>query len=402
MENILLLGLLIYGVSLSFGYLLQRYLRIPWMFSALLLGFTLSMSGSFLEPIKSESFQLLSTLGMFILLFLIGFNLDLGKIKRLGKYVLLGTVCIIAFEGFFGSLLLYFVFPAHVSNSYTIALITALSFATVGEAILVPILAEFNVVNTTFGQLTLGIGTFDDIIEVLVLLAMIALLPTLLPQSQNYHLPNTMAALSMLIFMVLLASIMVKVGGRFRHLLDKHLNKAYKTSTCQLLILFLFSFFVAMGGLFFESLATVGAILSGIVARQLLPKELFSQNEKAINFLGYVCLSPFFFLNVGSNVSLGSLFVYPLMIILISLVATSTKLFASYIVFQKLLQAKYSLLLGLGLSVRFSTSLIVQYILLDSGVISSSLYSALVLTALLLTPIIAGVYSWFLSSKRPP
>ncbi len=375
---------------------------MPWMFSALLLGFVLSMFNFFSDPIKSESFQLLSTLGMFILLFLIGFNLDLGKIKRLGKYVLLGTICIIAFEGFFGSLLLYFAFPSHVSHSYIIALITALSFATVGEAILVPILAEFSVVTTTFGQLTLGIGTFDDIIEVLVLLAMMAFLPTLLPQPQNYHLPDTVAALSMLAFMVLLASVMVKAGSRLRHFLDKHLNKAYKTSTCQLLILFLFSFFIAMGGFFFESLATVGAILSGIVARQLLPKELFSQNEKAINFLGYVCLSPFFFLSVGSNVSLGSLFSYWLMIVSICVIATGTKLFASYMVFQKLLQTKYSLLLGLGLSIRFSTSLIVQYILLDSGVISLDLYSALVLTALLLTPLISGIYSWFLSSEKPP
>jgi Kef-type K+ transport system membrane component KefB len=157
-----------------------------------------------------------------------------------------------------------------------------------------------------------------------------------------------------------------------------------------------------MGGFFFESLATVGAILSGIVARQLLPKELFSQNEKAINFLGYVCLSPFFFLSVGSNVSLGSLFSYWLMIVSICVIATGTKLFASYMVFQKLLQTKYSLLLGLGLSIRFSTSLIVQYILLDSGVISLDLYSALVLTALLLTPLISGIYSWFLSSEKPP
>jgi len=375
---------------------------MPWMFAALIFGFFLSTSGTFLEPIKSESFQLLSTLGMYVLLFLIGFNLNLDKIKRLGRYVILGTASIIAFEGLFVSLLLYFVFPTHVNNSFVVALITALSFATVGEAILIPILAEFDAINTTFGQLTLGIGTFDDIIEVLMLLSVMALLPTFTPISQSYNLPNPTLTLSAMGLMLILSYVMIKTGNRFQYLLSNHMVGAYKTSTCQLLMLFLFCSFVVMGGYFFESLAVVGAILSGVVARQLLPKELFSQNEKAINFLGYICLSPFFFLNIGTKVSLFSFIVYPVMIFLIYAVATSAKLLSSYILFNKLLGLKYSLLLGLGLSIRFSTSLIVQYILLEAGCISTTLYSVLILTALVMKPIIIGIYSYSISTRKPP
>ncbi len=57
---------------------------------------------------------------------------------------------------------------------------------------------------------------------------------------------------------------------------------------------------------------------------------------------------------------------------------------------------------GLGLSVRFSTSLIVQFVLLNSALISLSLYSALVATAVFMKPVILGVLSWALSRGKPP
>lgn len=115
-----------------------------------------------------------------------------------------------------------------------------------------------------------------------------------------------------------------------------------------------------------------------------------------------IFLSPFFFLSIGVNVSVTSLLAYPLMIVLIWIVAKGSKLLASYLLFGKILGSRYSLLLGLGLSVRFSTSLIVQYVLLNSGLISLALYSALVATALLMKPVILGTLSWALSKGKPP
>ncbi|MFQ6068547.1 MAG: cation:proton antiporter, partial [Candidatus Bathyarchaeia archaeon] len=169
MEDVLLLIVLTYSVSLSVGYLLQKYFRMPWMFASLFFGLVLSVLGLFSSTIESDLFKLLETFGMYLLLFIIGFNLDFKKMARLKNYVVLGTIVIIALEGLFGSFVLYFIFPAEVNQSYLVALVTAFSFATVGEAVLLPILNEFGVIKTTFGQLTLGIGTLDDIIEVLML-----------------------------------------------------------------------------------------------------------------------------------------------------------------------------------------------------------------------------------------
>jgi len=126
------------------------------------------------------------------------------------------------------------------------------------------------------------------------------------------------------------------------------------------------------------------------------------EDEKFIDFLGYVFLSPLFFLSVGAKVSLTSLFVYPSLLVLVIIVANASKIFASSLLFPKLLGHKYSLLMGLGLCVRFSTSLIVQVILLNSGLITPTLYSVLVASAILTTLGILGIYSWSLSKITPP
>jgi Ca2+-transporting ATPase len=397
-ENVLLLICITYGVSLVFGFLLQKYLRIPWMFAALFFGIVLSVFGFFGPSIESESFQLLATLGMLVILFMIGFNLNLKEIKKLGKQIVTGSILIICLEGILGSLLFYFGFPAHVSNSYLVALITALSFATVGEAVLLPILSEFNLLNTTFGQLTLGIGTFDDIIEALMLSIIVAL-PAFLPKAPLNGFPNPLLILSVLGGLLLLTLVMIKLANKIKNILGKNSNTPY---VHPLLILLVFFSFAALGGFAFESLAAVGAILGGIVGRQLLPEKLLNEDEKAIKFLGYIFLSPLFFLSIGANVSLNSLLIYPSLIILIWVVAKGSKLLGSFLLFHKLLGNKYSLLMGLGLSVRFSTSLIVQFILLNSGLISLALYSALIATAALMKPVIIGLYSWGLSSGNPP
>jgi len=398
MEDVLLLICITYGVSLVFGFLLQKYLKIPWMFAALFFGIVLSVFGFFAPSIESESFQLLATLGMLVILFMIGFNLDLKEIKKLGKQIFIGTISIISLEGLLGSLLLYFGFPALVSNSYLVALITALSFATVGEAVLLPILSEFNVLNTTFGQLTLGIGTFDDIIEVLML-AIIAALPALLPKAQVQSFPDPLLILSALGGLLILTLVMTKLANKLKNILRKNSNMPYVHS---LLILLVFFSFAALGGFVFESLAAVGAILGGIVARQLLPEKTLNEDEKAINFIGYIFLSPLFFLSIGADVSLTSLFIYPLLIVFLLIVANTSKYITSFMLFRKMLGNKYSLLLGVGLGVRFSTSLIVQSILFSSGYISLALYSALIATAIIMKPIIIGIYSWGLSTGRPP
>lgn len=57
MEDVLLLIVISYSVALGFGHLLQKYLKIPWMFAALFFGLVLSALGLFRGTFESDVFK---------------------------------------------------------------------------------------------------------------------------------------------------------------------------------------------------------------------------------------------------------------------------------------------------------------------------------------------------------
>ena len=392
MEYVFLLIAVTFAFSLGLGFLLEKYLKMPWMFSALFLGIIFSSFGLFQSTIQDETFNVLSTMGMLFLLFMIGFNLEIGQMKRFGKHILKGAILIIGLEAVVVGALLFFLFPAQIGGSPLVAIVVALSFATVGEAVLLPILAKFNLLKTKFGQLTLGIGTLDDILEVLTLI-MIPFLPIFLPTLQIQGFPDPTFVILDLIGIFVLTIVLVKIASKIKYVLSNNVNFGFIRP---LVIMLIFFSFVVVGSFVFESLAAISAIFGGIVARSLLPTENFQSDEKVVNFLGYVVLSPMFFLSVGASMSFASVFVYPLLIVVILLSTIGAKLSGSYLLFRKVLGKRHSLLLGLGLSVRFSTGLIVQYVLLISGLITLDLYSALIASAVVMTPLILLALPWAL------
>jgi Kef-type K+ transport system membrane component KefB len=396
LQYVFLLLAVTFAFSLGLGFLLEKYLKMPWMFSALFLGMIFSALGLFQSTIQDETFTTLSTMGMLFMLFMIGFNLEIGQIKRFGKHILKGSIVIVGLEAGVVGAILFFIFPSQIGGSPLVAIVVALSFATVGEAVLLPILSKYNLLKTKFGQITLGIGTLDDILEVLTLI-MIPFLPLFLPALKLQNFPEPTFVILDLIGIFILTIILVKITSKIKHILSNNVDFGFIRPV---LILLVFFSFVVVGSFVFESLAAISAIFGGIVARSLLPTENFQNDEKVVNFLGYIFLSPLFFLSVGASLSFSAIFVYPVILIVIVLSTFSAKLSGSFLLFHKILGRRHSLLLGLGLSVRFSTGLIVQYVLLTSGLITLELYSALIASAVVMTPIILVVLPLFLRKEK--
>ena len=369
---------------------------MPWMFSALFLGIIFSIFGLFNTTLEHEAFTTLSTMGMLFLLYMIGFNLEIKQIKQYGRHILKGAIIIVGLEALIVGLILFFIFPSQIDNSPLVAIVVALSFATVGEAVLLPILAKYNLIKTKLGQIILGIGTLDDIFEVLTLI-LIPFLPIFLPTLSIQNFPEPVYVILDLIGIIILTGILIKIAPRIKLILN---NQASFQFSRPLLILLLFFSFVVIGSFVFESLAAISAIFGGIVTRSLLPTEDFQNDEKIVNFLGYIFLSPIFFLSVGASLSFSTIFVYPLILVVVLFTTFSVKIFGSYMLFRKTIGKQDSLLLGLGLNVRFSTGFIVQYVLLTSGLITLNLYSALIASAVVMTPTILIALPWALRRKK--
>lgn len=396
MEDLLLLTAIIYVIALIFGYLAQRYLRMPWMFSLVIFGMVFSAFGFFTQVTKSENFQLLANLGMLALLFMIGLGLNLKEIRSLGSYIAGGDLFLCFFEGTMLALLFYFFFSADVGNSFPIALITGVTFGTIGEVVLFAILAEFGLVNTRFGQLSLGMGVFDDVVEV-AMLAIIATLPAFSTATQVQGIPNIMLIFSGLIGLLLATFAIVKIGRRIKKALESIHGPPYVPP---FLILLTFFSFAALGAIIYENLAPVAAIMGGIVTQQIFPDKVLKESGKSVNFLGNFFLSPFFFLSLETKISLASLIAFPLLIIVIVLVSFSSRVSASTLLFRKLFGVKYAFMLGVGLCAKFSTSIIAENLLFNSGFISTTLFSAIVTAYIIMKPIIVGIYSWDLSTAK--
>ncbi len=154
------IGLIIIGAT--FAGFLARYANQPLIPAYLL-------AGIFLGPLfgivqNSEVITGLSELGIVFLLFLVGLEIDLSKLKPVLNVAIIGGLAQIIFVGLFG----YFVGEAlgftRIESLY-IGLIIAMS----STMVVVKMLSERKELDTVHGRLTIGILILQDIVAIAIL-----------------------------------------------------------------------------------------------------------------------------------------------------------------------------------------------------------------------------------------
>lgn len=89
-----------------------------------------------------------------------------------------------------------------------------------------------------------------------------------------------------------------------------------------------------------------------------------------------------------------------MLILAIMAVSLSARMAVSYLLFHKLLGDRQSLVMGVGLTTKFSTSVISESLLFSSGLIAQPLYTAIVAAFIILKSIIVGVFSRSLADVK--
>ncbi len=378
MINIFLFLALIFIFTFLIGRIIEK-VRVPWIFAALILGAFLAIHNPFADVTSSKTFEFLAQLGMYFLLFVIGLEIDLNKLKKKTRFIFKATFFIVLFEAIFGTMLVHFVFH----YPWLIAFAVALSFATVGEAILAPILHEFNIVNTPLGQAIIGIGTLDDLIEIFALILVVVIVGSSIHTGINIAL--------------MLASLAILFGLTFS--LTKLKEEGKKFGFLKIEILFLFSLFILflfLGIGEYAHAAPMAALLSGIAIKTFVPEKRFKRIESEIKTMCYGFFAPLFFVWAGVTMNMRYLITYPLLILLVLVVSNGAKLLASWIVGRKEFGFKQSILLGIGLSVRFSISIVIVKLLLENGMIGSDLYSIILASSIVFQFAIPLMFSYLL------
>ncbi|MGD8747049.1 MAG: cation:proton antiporter [Balneolaceae bacterium] len=363
-------------LSFLIGPLIEK-VRVPWIFAALLIGAGLAVYNPIPSINVDPSFIFLSDLGMYFLLFIIGLEIDLEEIRRLGKLIVTTTLLTIALATFFGSLFIHYVF----GTPWPTATLVAMSFGTVGEAILVPILDEFNIIHTKLGQAIIGIATLDDILE----LTALVWLSVLLGIKGDIH---TRLGTEVIAFFLLI--ILTGLLFTVKRFIPKIKLPDYSgIIVCFMLIIF----FVYIGIGEMAGMEALAAILAGLVTKYFVDKKQFQLLSTHTKLLTFGFLAPIFFLNIGMEMNMTYLATNVLLVVFVILISGFAKMLGSWITARKEMGRKKALLMGIALSVRFSTSIVIVTVLYQNRLIGNELFSVLIASSILFKFIIPPLFA---------
>jgi len=316
-----------------------------------------------------------------LLLFIIGFEIDLHKIRKRSGFIFKSATVIIALEAMVGGVVIHEIFR----QGWLVSLLVAFSFATVGEAVLVPILDEYGILNSKLGQVLVGLGTVDDLVEVVVLVIAVSLVD--LAGQRNIGL--VVGALSLLMLVTTAILKFEEQGERF---------KFHKVETLFLFVLFMLFLFVGIGR--WADAGSLGALLAGIVVRNMISRSRLKLIESELKAMCYGLFAPIFFFWVGLSLKLEVLIKYFPYVLVVMAVSAGLKMLGSAITGRKQFSWKEIVLLGTGLSVRFSTSIVIIKILFEHGLLSEAVYGVMVTSSIGFTFLVPIVFSRLINSWR--
>lgn len=372
------------------GPLIEK-VRVPWVFAALIIGSLLAVYNPFPSVMEDPAFKLLAELGMYFLLFIIGLEIDLNEIRKLGRLIVSTTLLTISLATIFGTLFIHFVF----GTPWLTATLVAMSFGTVGEAILVPILDEFKIIHTKLGQAIIGIATLDDILELIALIWLSVLLGV--KADIHTHVGREVIAFGLLIAMTLILFSIKKFIPKIR-------IPDYSGILIAFMLIILFGY-IGIGQM--AGMEALAAILAGLVTKYFVTDDQFQVLTTHTKLLTFGFLAPVFFLGIGMEMNMSYLATNLLIVVLIILISAIAKLLGSWITARKTMGTQKAVLMGIALSVRFSTSIVIVTILYQNGLIGNELFSVLIASSILFKFIIPPLFAnllvkWNVAFKPEP
>jgi len=106
-------------------------------------------------------FSFLADLGVLLLLFFIGLQIDMKEMRRQSDSIIWLTVLNTTLPFLLGTVVML-----GLGYSWVLAFVVGLTRMPTAEAVIVPILDEFNLIRTQVGEFIVGAGVLDDVIEV--------------------------------------------------------------------------------------------------------------------------------------------------------------------------------------------------------------------------------------------
>ena len=321
---------IILGLSVIVLYLFQR-LKMPTILGFLITGVIAGPYGLQLVD-ASHEVEVLSEIGVILLLFIIGMEFSLKSLIAIKNIVLIGGLVQVGL-----TILLVFLVAFSANFPSNEALFLGFMFSLSSTAIVLKVLQEKNEMGSPHGKIALAILIFQDIIVV----PMMLFTPLIAGQAENV----TMALLTLLVKAIV---VIVAVIVSARYLVPKALYEIAKTKSRELFILFVIviCFAVAWATSSIGLSLALGAFLAGLI---------ISESEYSHQATGFVIpfretFTSFFFVSIGMLLDLSFFFSHLGMVLILTVAVVIAK---GLIAFCAALALKYplrtALLTGLSL-----------------------------------------------------
>ena len=379
----ILLQVFLIFLAAQVGGWLARLIHLPEVAGQIIAGCVIgpSITG---WVVPSQPLEVLSEIGVVLLLFAVGLETRLDDVKRIG-----GSAFAVGVIGVIVPLVCGAIWAHSIGNDWARALFVAAAFVATSAGITAAVLKEMGVLRRTESRVILGAAVIDDILAMLVLGVV-----TAIQAGGALRIGRLLAVAGEAVAFVLVAgwlgTWLMRRGATW---LDRP-----ATSMAPLAVVLALCLGLAWLATRFGLAAIIGAFLAGMIASELRQRAQLQVQMQPLLLL----LTPFFFVLTGAKVELATLATPQALGWLLAavLLAIVTKLAGGWLGALRL-GPRSALIVGVGMIPRGEVGIVVAALGLAAGIFSDTLY-AVIIAMSLVTSIVAPPFVALLMKRIQP
>jgi Kef-type K+ transport system membrane component KefB len=384
----ILLSVFVIFVAAQIGAEIAQRLRLPGVVGEIVAGCVIGPSA--LGWIHADAIangtplDVLSELGVVLLLFSVGLETRLDDLKKVGRTALLVGVLGVVIPFVLGS-----IWAHGVGYEWTKSLFVAAAFVATSAGITARVLQELGALSRIESRVILGAAVIDDILAMLLLGVV-----TSLGDGGEVRIGSLALVLAQAIgFIVVIGWVGTRVMRVRGDWIERPLNPLSPLSITLAICLGL-AFLASELGL----AAIIGAFLAGMIASETRKREeLEHQTQPLLAFL-----TPFFFVITGAKIDL-SVFASASalwMLLVVTVIAIIAKLAGGFLGALSL-GRRGAMIVGVGMVPRGEVGVVIASLGLAAGVFSNEIYAVIVAMSLLTSIVTPPVLAWLLKRDAP-
>ena len=378
----ILLEVFIIFAAAQAGGVVARWMRLPDVVGQIVVGCAVGPSVlGWITP--SEPLEVLSEIGVVLLLFAVGLETRLEDVKRVGGSALAVGVIGVIVPFVCGTLWAHSIGP-----DWPRSLFVAAAFVATSAGITAAVLKQMGALRRTESRVILGAAVIDDILAMLLLGVVVAI-----QAGGSLRVGSLLAVAGEAVGFVLvvgwLGTLVMRRGSKWL--------EHTRNPMSPLLVVLVLCLGLAWLATRFGLAAIIGAFLAGMIASETRQRVQLEEQMQPLLAL----LTPFFFVLTGAKVDLAKLAGGEALWLLLvaTLLAVATKLVGGWLGALRL-GPRSALIVGVGMIPRGEVGIVVAALGLSAGVFGDTLY-AVIIAMSLLTSIIAPPFLALLLKRGP-